>query len=215
MIHLTLEALARLVDEPPEAAEARHLEACAACRRELETLGEDVAALNELPDLLPPRPGAWPALEERLVEEGLLGPARRDRLPDAGRILRLAASLALFLLGGASGFLLRGEAGFPFPGSGEPRLVGAAAGSDPARSLEEAEAAYLATLARYAELSAPSSAADPVARLAALDNIVQTTREALNAAPADPVINGYHLTALAQREATMKQIVLASDDKWY
>ena len=32
-----------------------------------------------------------------------------------------------------------------------------------------------------------------------------TTRAALGQSPADPVINGYHLTALAQRNATIKQ----------
>jgi len=44
------------------------------------------------------------------------------------------------------------------------------------------------------------------ARLAALDAAGSVMREALREAPADPVINGYYLTTLGQREATLRQI---------
>jgi hypothetical protein len=60
-----------------------------------------------------------------------------------------------------------------------------------------------------------------VSRLAALEGIVLTTRAALDDAPADPVINGYHLTALEQRDAILRQIQEVpeeSDDneqEWY
>ena len=50
---------------------------------------------------------------------------------------------------------------------------------------------------------------NPVAyrsRLAALDRVISTTREAMRDAPHDPVINGYYLTTLGQREATLRQL---------
>ena len=50
---------------------------------------------------------------------------------------------------------------------------------------------------------------NPVAyrsRLAALDRVLSTTRDALREAPHDPVINGYYLTTLGQREATLRQL---------
>ena len=64
-------------------------------------------------------------------------------------------------------------------------------------------------------------APDPVNRLAALEGIVLTTRAALNEAPADPVINGYHLTALEQRDAILRQIQAQpapdedNEQEWY
>jgi hypothetical protein len=68
-----------------------------------------------------------------------------------------------------------------------------------------------AFLARYD--STTTSAESPVAyrsRLAALDNVLSTTRDAMRKAPHDPVINGYYLTTLGQREATLRQINAAT-----
>ena len=50
---------------------------------------------------------------------------------------------------------------------------------------------------------------NPVAyrsRLAALDQVITTTRDAMRDAPHDPVINSYYLTTLGQREATLRQL---------
>ena len=50
---------------------------------------------------------------------------------------------------------------------------------------------------------------NPVAyrsRLAALDRVISTTRDAMRDVPHDPVINGYYLTTLGQREATLRQL---------
>lgn len=80
--------------------------------------------------------------------------------------------------------------------------------------LREAERAYLAALGRFSDFSSSADETDPVARLAALESIVATTRAALGQAPADPVINGYHLTAVAQRDATLRQLS-NSRQTWY
>jgi hypothetical protein len=47
-------------------------------------------------------------------------------------------------------------------------------------------------------------------RLAALDRAQRVMRDALREAPADPVINGYYLTTLGQREAALRQINVAA-----
>lgn len=82
--------------------------------------------------------------------------------------------------------------------------------------LRDAEGLYLDALAQYAQhASAAPDADDPFARLVALESIVLMTREALDRAPADPIINGYHMTAVAQREATLRQIAATSRSPWF
>ncbi|HEX7089364.1 MAG TPA: hypothetical protein VF192_04470 [Longimicrobiales bacterium] len=212
MAHLSLETLARLLDEPAEAEEAAHLAACVECRAELEALREQTADLADLPDLEPP-PDIWPAIEARLRGEGLIRGVRRRAAPSW---VHLAASLAIFLLGGVAGFALRGR-----PAAGGLEAVanadarGATTVEEAAEILRQTEAAYLAALERYAEIAGPTTAADPLTRLATLESIVLTTRAALDQAPADPVINGYHLSALAQRESTLRQIAFDPAEPWY
>jgi hypothetical protein len=84
-----------------------------------------------------------------------------------------------------------------------------------AQLLRETEVRYLEALTAYAELALDAEAGDPVARLATLQSIILTTQAALNETPTDPVINGYHLTALAQRDATLRQVAAASSERWY
>lgn len=43
-------------------------------------------------------------------------------------------------------------------------------------------------------------------RLTALDRVEETIRAAMHTAPYDPVINGYYLTTMGQREATLRQL---------
>ena len=90
----------------------------------------------------------------------------------------------------------------------------AATAEEAVARLRDAERAYLSALTRYSEFGSKAETGDPVARLAALESIVATTRAALGQAPADPIINGYHLTAVAQRDATLRQIA-ASGQTWY
>jgi len=81
--------------------------------------------------------------------------------------------------------------------------------------LRQVEDLYATVLSRYAELSGQAQGGDPVARLAALQSIVNTTQAALNQAPTDPIINGYHLTALAQRDAVLRQLTARNQAAWY
>jgi hypothetical protein len=52
-------------------------------------------------------------------------------------------------------------------------------------------------------------------RLAALEGIMLTAQAALREAPADPVINGYLLTAMGQRDAMLRQISRPSEQDWF
>ncbi|HEX8212284.1 MAG TPA: hypothetical protein VF584_19065 [Longimicrobium sp.] len=275
MQHLTLEELARLVDEAPEPAEAEHLRDCLVCRRERDAMRAQTAALAELADP-EPRPGAWRALEAALAEEGLMRPAPARAFRTWQPLLRIAAALLLFATGAAAGLsLLRpgttdrvaqapvqpskgegrvlGVVQLP-PASAESRVVDAPVDQDAAvraaeppvarlvsarggdappvtprrrapaltpeakaaaRELDEAEAAYVAALRKYAEIADPASGADPETRLSALNTLVETTGRALERAPGDPVLNGYHLAVLDERDALRRQIDRASQSAWY
>jgi hypothetical protein len=91
-----------------------------------------------------------------------------------------------------------------------------------ARSIEEAAALlrqteewYLTALTRYAELTTMAETDDPIARLAALQSIVMTTQAALSQTPSDPVINGAHLTAVAQRDAALRHVAAVTSTPWH
>lgn len=243
MSHLTLETLARLVDDAPDPTEAGHLDICPPCREELEALRADAAALHALPDP-DPSIAQWIRLEQRLEREGLM--RRSWRWQPA--LLRLAAALVIFVLGAVSATLALRPRERPLMTANDaplrtvtaqpetiyvpaatlaenalpaPERAAASMGAVAARTPEEAmtrlrsvESDYMAALLRYSELSGRLDDGDPLARLAALESIVATTRAALGRAPADPVINGYHLTAVAQRDALLRQ-VSASGSTWY
>lgn len=217
MSHLTLEALARLVDEAPEAEEREHLAGCASCRAELEAVTEQTDALGGMPMMAPP-PDLWPAISARLRREGLVAGARRGRGRWLGATLtRIAAALLLFLAGGTVGYAARG----PAAATDAPVATAPAAAADRTApdyalapnngaadlslEVERAQEAFAWALDRYM-MANSTEAPDPAARLAALDHIVMTTAEALNQSPADPVINSYHLTAVAQRNELLRQL---------
>ncbi len=233
MQHLMPETLARLVDEAPNDVESRHLAECDECRADLEGMRADYAALKNLPMIEPP-PTEWPELEARLLEEGLI--RRGFGVSQWATWSRAAAAVALFALGTATGtFVLGGSTPARSPSASRAALAGRdvlpvlntqtgpvmvnavkPANADEALALyRQAEAVYLDALTRVAELGGQSEGGDPVARIAALESIAAITRSALEEAPADPVINGYHLTALAQKEATLRQIAATRSDRWF
>ena len=216
MHHLNLEALARLVDESPEPAEAAHLAECAVCREELHEMQQQTRGLGELPMLEPPA-DSWHALEARLGAERLLRSAPRTPWY-AVPALRMAAGIALFVLGGVAGAAFRGGEA-PQVAVVQPAAPTVPATSVPvsaSQELRDAEAAYRTALARHAELAGAQYSANPAARLATLETIVLTTEEALRQAPADPVINGYHLAAVSQRDATLRNLTRVSgEEPWF
>ena len=68
MHHLTLEELARLVDEAPTVDERAHLDCCERCASELDSLIVQTGMLGQLPDPVLPQPLHW-RIREALVSE--------------------------------------------------------------------------------------------------------------------------------------------------
>jgi hypothetical protein len=241
MKHLSLETLARLVDEKPSGAEAKHLEACSRCRGELDALRGQTEGLAHLPDLRPPSRG-WDELEARLREEGLVvspgSPPLRRAGPFRGPWIQVAAALVLLLGGVAVGAalpgstnggsqdlarLLQGTSEGPAPG-GDARM----AALDPAAafeglSLEEAaelvsvtEEWHRAALLRYHELQEADTGIDPITRYAALEALMAAGQLAVREAPTDPFLNGLLLNMQAERDASLRGLqARLTSDGWY
>lgn len=213
MQHLTPETLARLADEPPDAAERRHLDECARCRAELSAFRGQADALGRLPDRTAP-PAIWNAVRARVGEERatVAGSTRFGAGTWRRPLLQVAAALVLFVGGGIAGAAATG--GFAPGGqvaSGDELQAQSASREE---RLRLAESEYLAALTEYAAGTDPGKSSDPAARLAALEGIVLTTRAALDQAPADPLINGYHLAALGERNAMLRQISIIPQE-WF
>ena len=211
MSHLTSESIARLVDESPTTAEQIHLDACRECRNVLDDLRLQAAALRALPPVAPPA-DAWEKITARLDERHAV-PLESRRT--AAVAIRAAAAVILFALGAASGaaFTRRGEAAAPpAPVADGPSQRATSTVSEPTTPdlaltrLRIAEMLYTTALRDYAAATSPQPPKDAVARLATLESIVLTTRTALERAPADPLINSYHLAALAERETLLGQL---------
>ena len=219
MPHLTFESLARLVDESPTNTERTHLDTCSRCRDALDEMRTQTSALGALPGILPP-PDAWEKIVARVEMDRAL-PARRQ-LP-AGA-MRAAAAIVLFALGTATGAALSRRPDTPptTPAAvhdGSAVITAAPSPSTPDIALLRlriAELMYTSALLDYSAIMSPEPPKDAVARLATLETIVLTTRTALERAPADPLINSYHLAALAERETLLGQLRRTPENKqWY
>jgi hypothetical protein len=218
MSHLPTERLAALVDEPPTAAELAHLASCADCARER-------AAYRSVADLAgaeASRLGAplttWDALRPALVADGVIDDGRGLHFrPRHGRRPWLqAAAAVLFVAGGVVAG--RWSAHAPAFPAGTVAANTSSSDSLPSfRTIQEARAAqaqsqsvYQTATAFLAQHDTTGQATDSPsamrARLAALDRARDVMGEALNEAPYDPVINGYYLTTLGQREATLRRL---------
>jgi hypothetical protein len=229
MGHLTTESLARIVSEAPYPEERDHLDSCPACQAELASLREQTEALGALPDLRPPT-GDWEALEARLVSEGLVRSGGHSLRPGGWRSfgwLQAAAALVLFVGGTAMGSqLTRGSQGGDLAQTGPPpglELIPVGGSPQPVSNLAEAaevvrlaERQYIDALVQYRQLvdaqGEPSLIGDPTSRFAALEGIVAAGRAAVQQAPADPFVNGVLVSALAEREAILRNASLTRGD---
>lgn len=223
MEHLNLETLARLVDEAPTTEERHHLNECGRCRTELELLQGQTGALGRLPDLRPPK-GDWAVLEARLMSEGLLR-HERSFLASTPGWMKAAATILLFLGGTGLGTALgaRGVVGNgPAAGGSSPYLLT----SSTASTLEEAEEAvrlaerqYMDALLQFRQLTESQGGGvetSPESRLAALEYLVAAGRAAVQQAPADPFLNGFLASAMAERQATYQAALRqGSAEDWY
>lgn len=223
MEHLTVETLARLADEAPTEEERRHLDECAACAAELEELREQTAALGALPDLRPP-PGDWEVLQARMVSEGLVrwGGRRSGGLATTPGWMRGVAGALLFLTGAAGGLAVRGPVVANFTGAvpGSAGLSVANTASTPEEAAEivrVAERRYMDALVQYRQLQENPDEdpdLDSTTRFAAIEYLVRASQAAVREVPADPFLNGFLASAMAEREAQLRRIS-TQDDHWY
>jgi hypothetical protein len=220
MSHLTPESFARLVDESPTASEQTHLDACHECREAIDEMRMQTTALRALPPLAPPG-DAWEKITARLDEHSVVPLQSRRRRTIA---TRAAAAAIIFVLGAASGAVVSrpGDSEAPPTAVAPPAASATSTVSVPTTPdlaltrLRIAEMLYTTALLDYAAATSPQLPQDAVARLATLETIVLTTRTALERAPADPLINSYHLAALAERETLLGQLRLNPEKgTWY
>lgn len=216
MEHLTIEALAALVDEAPGAEEAEHLASCRSCREELEALRAQTEALGALPELRPP-PGDWDVLEARLRSEGLVkDPGMLDVLTLARTPawMRVAAAVVLFVGGTGLGAAVASRS----PSGGLPGLASEEAANveQAATAVRMAEQSYVNALTRYRQLLGEQGedTTDPRSRYAALEYLVAASQAAVRQAPADQFLNGLLASTLAEREAVLRRIS-SSGDHWF
>ncbi len=220
MSHLSPERLAALVDEPPTPAELAHLAGCGECARERASYRNliELAVTNSASIASPLT--TWEGLRPALARDGIIGDGhlaaarqRRIRRP----WLQAAAAVLIAAGGMMGGRMSVGASPLPFEEAGNtPRVASVNADSvarfqtiDDARSAQaQAQLLYqnaTTFIAQHDTVPAESPAVMRT-RLAALDRTQQVLGQALNDAPYDPVINGYYLTTVGQREATLRQL---------
>lgn len=221
MSHLSVDRLVALADEEPTPAEAAHLATCELCARE-RNANRAVFALASLERNYAGAPlTTWEQLAPKLREEGLIADGiRRLRFPSNRQWLEAAA--AVLLIGGGAILGRYSVGGTPLPGSVAIQeatpVVAVSTASVPAfRSQEEAMATltragqeYQSALAYLASNDSSGARIDKSSmyrsRLAALDEVAETTRQAVTDAPYDPVINRYYMATMQTRAATLRQL---------
>ena len=229
MLHLHTERLAELGDGTPTAEEAAHLATCETCAHEREAYRSllAMAAAEREPFGLPLT--RWDAIAAELAVAET--PVVPDIAPARGsnrRMLSVAAGLLLMAGGAMLGRASAGARIIPGPAERQTASIAQPATNSVAdshlvsdsatfTSAEDARLAQKRSEALYQQAAAFLARVDttgigsgsPVpyqSRLAALDRMISTAREAMREAPHDPVINGYYLTTLGQREATLRQL---------
>jgi hypothetical protein len=219
MSHLPTERLASLVDESPTPAELVHLSSCAECARERAMF----RSLSDLAASETTRIGApltrWESLVPALLADGVIDDGRG--LSFGSRQVRRpwlqAAAAVLFIAGGMmAGRYTAGASVLPFGGSSQnvaslidttPRFRST---SEARQAQAQSQALYETATAFLAQQDTSSHSTEtPTAirtRLAAIEQTQDVMGEALKKAPYDAVINGYYLSTLGQREATLRQL---------
>jgi hypothetical protein len=229
MLHLPPERLAALADSEPTSSEAEHLTTCARCAAERAAYGRLLAQSMDERLRIGPALNTWDALSAKLEAEGLIKPATTTVVADSPprrsvmwtRIgVRVAAGLMLAVGGGIAGRMSAGVSPLPLGESNAVRADVASATLDSSAGFSsntealtvlsnsqrdyERAAAYLA--AHDTSGAAEEASGRYRTRLAALDQLANTSREALNESPEDPYLNQSYLFALGAREATLRQL---------
>jgi len=133
------------------------------------------------------------------------GPAQRDTLAMARQTATQVATTQPATTQPASGATVVHAASYSVD-----RVARFASTAEALTALSSAERQYERAAAFLVEHDSSSQPTDSSqlykARLAALDNVMAATREALYDAPHDPLINRYYLATMGAREATLRQL---------
>lgn len=223
MSHLSTDRLAALGDEPPTPAEAVHLATCEPCARERGAYRTLVGMAHAESSALGLPLTRWESIAGALTRELNPRVSAIPRRRTARWPMQAAAGLLLVAGGAMLGRTTTGAPPLPGVASLPVRSTSAASSAatqsldttfasldEARRAQQQSEALYQRAAAYLAQYDAASPAeGSPVAyrsRLAALDRVISASREAMRDAPHDPVINGYYLTTISQREATLRQL---------
>lgn len=214
--HISGHRLAALADERPTPDEMAHLATCVECAREAEAYRSlrALAAAERSSMRLPLT--RWDSLAPALRADGLIGGAAPARAfsPGGRSLLQVAAALLLV----AGGAILGRVTAVVSPPAAATQTAGPSLDSLPTTfaSVEEAQRArqtyregYQRAVSYLAQQNGERISETPAAmkaRLAALDRVWGITREALNDAPFDPVLNDFFLNSHTQREATLREL---------
>ncbi|MGQ0641238.1 MAG: hypothetical protein ACT4P6_10790 [Gemmatimonadaceae bacterium] len=220
MQHLPIERLAELGDVEPTRDEAAHLASCAQCARERAAYRQLAGlASGERSRIRPPLTD-WSQLRSRLSEDGLLTSESREwrvaALGSTRKLLQMAAA-ALLIVGGL--FAGRLSAGMSYSQAlafkqqaPSPEAAAATDFSSTDEALEVLNRAYQQYSSAATYLAANDTVSSGQAferfrsRLAFLDEVAQSTREALAEAPQDPLINQFYVSTLGARDATLQRM---------
>ena len=212
MLHLSSERLAALVDESPTPAELVHLTGCAECTRERAVLRNLASLASSESNRIGQPLTTWESIAPVLVADGVIDNGRGLQL--RARSVRrpwLQAAAAVLLIAGG---MMAGRYLIPVAASNHTAtgldttgrfksVADAQQIQAQSQALYETATAYLAQNDTSSHVDSPSSIRT---RLAAIEQTQDVMGEALKKAPYDAVINGYYLSTLGQREATLRQL---------
>ena len=234
MERLSLERLARLVDERPTPEEQRQLDADPRLRRELDALKAQSRELRNLPAMLPP-PGGWHQLEQALAAAGLIH--SHSTAAVWRKWLQVAAALVLFVGGTAVGWVTSDSFGSPAANVGLAGFAQPASLEEASTLVERKEAEYREAVAAWQRLRknpgwtptgqdparrrpldlvgemalARQGWEDPATRLSQTNFIVAALEVAVEESPGDPFLNDVLVEALERRNQVLRQI---SQNNW-
>jgi hypothetical protein len=228
MQHLSIERLAELADGEPTATEHDHLAECAMCSAERIAYHRVVSmAADERRHIAPPI-STWGLLSEELREQGLITTreqmtARTAFIARAKVIAwRSAAAIAILATGLVTGRVSAGmplRAALAMNNADTSQLTQVAMNPDDFAStatamqvLQRAQQDYERAalyLANHDTSTSDGATEAYRTRLAALDEMAETSLRALSEAPADPIINQVYFTTLGARNMTLGKLATA------
>jgi hypothetical protein len=228
MQHLSIERLAELADGEPTAAERDHLAECAMCSAERVAYRRVIAmAADERRHIAPPI-STWGLLSEELREQGLIT-TREEMTARTAFIARTkviawrsAAAIAILATGLVTGRMTAGmplrtalAMGVADSSQVSPLAINAddfASTASAMQVLQRAQQDYERAalyLANHDTSTAEGATEAYRTRLAALDEMAETSLRALSEAPADPIINQVYFTTLGARNMTLGKLATA------